>query len=101
MPGIKHLIECHCYLKIYKKENTFINHKFLVYSKVNEFDKKMQNTQSDLLRYAYNANSKEQFLENYDKSQRLYYDNYKDSYEDLMNSYDFEWLENFYKEKYA
>ncbi len=30
-----------------------------------------------------------------------YYDNYKDSYEDLMNSYDFEWLENFYKEKYA
>ena len=39
MIGIKHLIECHCYLKIYKKENTFINHKFLVYSKVNEFDK--------------------------------------------------------------
>ena len=36
MPGIKHLIECHCYLAIYKKNVKQINHKFPVYSKFNE-----------------------------------------------------------------
>ena len=34
MPGIKHLIECHCYLAIYKKSSKIINHKFPVYSKI-------------------------------------------------------------------
>ena len=33
MSGLKHLIECHCYLKIYKKDIKNINHKFPVYSK--------------------------------------------------------------------
>lgn len=36
MPGIKHLLECHCYLAIYKKSNRQINHKFPVYSKIDE-----------------------------------------------------------------
>ena len=36
MPGIKHLIECHCMLAIYKNSSRIINHKFPVYSK---FDK--------------------------------------------------------------
>lgn len=34
MPGIKHLIECHCYLAIYKKNVKQVNHKFPVYSKI-------------------------------------------------------------------
>lgn len=34
MPGIKHLIECHCFLTIYKKGKKMINHKFSVYSKI-------------------------------------------------------------------
>tara|TARA_B100000674_G_scaffold423459_1_gene376107 strand:+ start:2595 stop:3065 length:471 start_codon:yes stop_codon:yes gene_type:complete len=37
MPGIKHLIECHCYLAIYKNKEMPINHKFCVFSKLNEF----------------------------------------------------------------
>lgn len=36
MPGIKHLVECHCYLALYKKNKDQINHKFPVYSKINE-----------------------------------------------------------------
>lgn len=37
MSGLKHLIECHCYLAIYKTEDGYVtNHKFPVYSK---FDK--------------------------------------------------------------
>ena len=36
MPGMKHLIECHCTLAIYKNSSKIINHKFPVYSK---FDK--------------------------------------------------------------
>jgi len=34
MPGIKHLVECHCYLAIYKKQSKYLNHKFAVYSKI-------------------------------------------------------------------
>ena len=36
MPGIKHLIECHCYLAIYKNNVKPVNHKFPVYSKIDE-----------------------------------------------------------------
>jgi hypothetical protein len=36
MAGIKHLIECHCYLKIYDQKEKSINHKFPVYSKLDE-----------------------------------------------------------------
>tara|TARA_B100000282_G_C31661265_1_gene457629 strand:- start:23 stop:496 length:474 start_codon:yes stop_codon:yes gene_type:complete len=36
MPGIKHLIECHCFLTIYKKGRKMINHKFPVYSKIDD-----------------------------------------------------------------
>ena len=36
MPGFKHLIECHCTLKIYDKKNNLVNHKFPVYSKIKE-----------------------------------------------------------------
>tara|TARA_Y100001972_G_C7489314_1_gene248286 strand:+ start:37 stop:507 length:471 start_codon:yes stop_codon:yes gene_type:complete len=36
MGGIKHLIECHCVLKIYKSNNNLINHKFPVYSKFDD-----------------------------------------------------------------
>ena len=36
MAGIKHLIECHCYLAIYKKQINPVNHKFPVYSKIDE-----------------------------------------------------------------
>ena len=34
--GIKHLIECHCTLKIYQKFENTVYHKFPVYSKYNE-----------------------------------------------------------------
>ena len=34
MPGVKHLIECHCVLRIYKGEDIVNNHKFPVYSKL-------------------------------------------------------------------
>ena len=36
MPGLKHLIECHCYLAIYKSSQKIVNHKFPVYSKIDE-----------------------------------------------------------------
>lgn len=36
MPGLKHLIECHCTLKLYDTENKLVNHKFPVYSKIDE-----------------------------------------------------------------
>jgi len=39
MPGIKHLIQCHCYLRIYKSEEKTIYHKFPVYSKMNDYGK--------------------------------------------------------------
>tara|TARA_Y100000114_G_C11752036_1_gene324856 strand:+ start:706 stop:1179 length:474 start_codon:yes stop_codon:yes gene_type:complete len=39
MLGIKHLIECHCYLKIFDQKNNQVNHKFPVYSKIDENDK--------------------------------------------------------------
>lgn len=38
MKGIKHLIECHCFLKIFDKGEKRINHKFPVYSKFDEND---------------------------------------------------------------
>lgn len=39
MPGIKHLIECHCVLQIYKsKTKERIYHKFPVYSKIDKND---------------------------------------------------------------
>jgi hypothetical protein len=34
MPGVKHLIDCHCVLALYKQKEKIINHKFPVYSKV-------------------------------------------------------------------
>jgi hypothetical protein len=36
MKGIKHLIECHCFLKIFEKTENKVNHKFPVYSKFDE-----------------------------------------------------------------
>jgi hypothetical protein len=39
MAGIKHLIECHCYLVIYKNNEKIINHKFSVYSKFDNNNK--------------------------------------------------------------
>lgn len=40
MPGIKHLIECHCYLAIYKSDSKIPPvHKFPVYSKLDLDDK--------------------------------------------------------------
>ena len=40
MPGIKHLIECHCYLAIYKSDSKIPPvHKFPVYSKLDSDDK--------------------------------------------------------------
>ena len=39
MPGIKHLIECHCVLSIYKsKDKKRVYHKFPVYSKIDSND---------------------------------------------------------------
>ena len=38
MPGIKHLIECHCVLKLYKGKSKPVYHKFPVYSKIDEND---------------------------------------------------------------
>ena len=35
-PGIKHLIECHCTLKIYEGNDEHLYHKFPVYSKIDE-----------------------------------------------------------------
>ena len=39
MPGIKHLIECHCVLQLYKNSEKIIYHKFPVYSKILESGK--------------------------------------------------------------
>ena len=39
MPGVKHLIECHCFLKVFSQNEKQINHKFAVYSKINQNDK--------------------------------------------------------------
>ena len=39
MSGIKHLIDCHCYLAIYRKNKKLINHKFPVYSSIDEAGK--------------------------------------------------------------
>tara|TARA_Y100000287_G_C13915524_1_gene207483 strand:+ start:31 stop:498 length:468 start_codon:yes stop_codon:yes gene_type:complete len=36
MPGIKHLIECHCVLPLYKNSQKIIYHKFPVYSKFDD-----------------------------------------------------------------
>jgi hypothetical protein len=36
MPGIKHLIECHCVLPLYRDSQKIIYHKFPVYSKIKE-----------------------------------------------------------------
>lgn len=36
MTGIKHLINCHCYLKIYQNKSKTIYHKFPVYSKLDK-----------------------------------------------------------------
>ena len=36
MPGIKHLVECHCVLALFKSSQKIINHKFPVYSKIDE-----------------------------------------------------------------
>tara|TARA_B100000674_G_C37968822_1_gene975927 strand:+ start:2541 stop:3002 length:462 start_codon:yes stop_codon:yes gene_type:complete len=38
MPGIKHLIECHCYLAIFKNNKNLVNHKFAVYSKLDDLN---------------------------------------------------------------
>jgi hypothetical protein len=39
MPGIKHLVECHCFLKVFSQNEKQINHKFPVYSKIDQNDK--------------------------------------------------------------
>lgn len=39
MPGVKHLINCHCILAIFKNNQKIINHRFPVYSKVDETGK--------------------------------------------------------------
>jgi hypothetical protein len=36
MAGFKHLIDCHCVLRIFKKNDKLINHKFPVYSKIDK-----------------------------------------------------------------
>ena len=38
MKGIKHLIECHCMLKTIQKGNSPIYHKFVVYSKFDDYE---------------------------------------------------------------
>ena len=37
--GVKHLIECHCILPIYKNRTPVVYHKFLAYSRFDENDK--------------------------------------------------------------
>ena len=39
MPGVKHLIECHCTLKIFKGKDSIKYHKFPVYSKIDDNSK--------------------------------------------------------------
>ena len=36
MKGIKHLIECHCTLKIFERRRNQVYHKFTVYSKIDD-----------------------------------------------------------------
>ena len=36
MAGVKHLIECHCVLAIYRNSEKIVNHKFPVYSKIDK-----------------------------------------------------------------
>ena len=38
MLGTKHLVECHCYLKIFNQKEKQVNHKFPVYSKIDKDD---------------------------------------------------------------
>jgi hypothetical protein len=42
IPGIKHLIECHCTLKIYEGSDDHVYHKFPVYSKLDMSGKVIQ-----------------------------------------------------------
>ena len=57
MPGIKHLINCHCVLAIYKNDQKIINHKFPVYSKFDEnnaiIPKLVKCNNCDTLHYVY------------------------------------------------
>lgn len=39
MPGIKHLVQCHCVLAIYKTGEDIVNHMFPVYSKIDKNNK--------------------------------------------------------------
>jgi len=39
MAGLKHLVECHCVLRIFSHEDEVRNHKFPVYSKIDELGK--------------------------------------------------------------
>ena len=63
--------------------STPLNKKYLenVYGlKANDFNTKLRKNQRDLIRYAYTANSPEQFENNFKKVQKDYYENYKDFY---------------------
>ena len=57
MIGQKHLIECHCYLKIFSNEEKKVNHKFSVYSKFDNDGKVIPKLQKcnncDTLHYVY------------------------------------------------
>ena len=63
--------------------STPLNKKYLenVYGlKANDFNTKLRKKQSELIRYAYTANSPKQFENNFKKVQKDYYENYKDFY---------------------
>mgnify|MGYP001429106441 CR=1 FL=1 len=57
MTGQKHLIECHCYLKLFSGNDKKINHKFAVYSKFDNDGKVIPKLQKcnncDALHYVY------------------------------------------------
>tara|TARA_Y100000593_G_scaffold94436_1_gene193529 strand:- start:3700 stop:4167 length:468 start_codon:yes stop_codon:yes gene_type:complete len=60
MPGIKHLIECHCILPIFKTgKSEMINHKFPVYSKIDSNDKILERfikcNNCDTMHYVYDV----------------------------------------------
>ena len=63
MAGIKHLIECHCYLAIFSKNKNQINHKFPVYSRLDEFEnivpKLVLCNNCEALHYVFDVNKSE------------------------------------------
>ena len=69
MPGIKHLIQCHCILPQYRKMKDPLFHKFIVYSKINirgEIEEKIAKCNNCNIYHKVNEICKSELLQDYD-----------------------------------